>query len=71
MKNPACPALEDQEKMFRLLDPAGNIGVQLSENFMMEPEASVSALVFHHPEAHYFSVVEDGAVPATTPPEPE
>jgi hypothetical protein len=23
---------------------------------MMEPEASVSALVFHHPDANYFSV---------------
>jgi hypothetical protein len=23
---------------------------------MMEPEASVSALVFHHPQATYFSV---------------
>jgi cobalamin-dependent methionine synthase I len=23
---------------------------------MMEPEASVSALVFHHPDAYYFSV---------------
>ena len=23
---------------------------------MMEPEASVSALVFHHPDAAYFSV---------------
>jgi 5-methyltetrahydrofolate--homocysteine methyltransferase len=63
---PACPNLEDQAKMFKLLDPEKNIGVKLSENFMMEPEASVSALVFHHPEAHYFSVVEDGAVPAGT-----
>jgi len=23
---------------------------------MMEPEASVSAIVFHHPDARYFSV---------------
>jgi 5-methyltetrahydrofolate--homocysteine methyltransferase len=61
---PACPSLEDQAKQFALLDPEKNIGVKLSESFMMEPEASVSALVFHHPEAHYFSVVEDGAVPA-------
>jgi hypothetical protein len=31
------------------------IGVQLSEGFMMDPEASVSALVFHDPDCTYFS----------------
>jgi 5-methyltetrahydrofolate--homocysteine methyltransferase len=54
---PACPALEDQAKLFQLLSPA-SIGVTLTENFMMEPEATVSALVFHHPEARYFNVGE-------------
>ncbi len=54
---PACPALSDQEQLFRLLEP-DDIGVQLTDGFMMDPEASVSALVFHHPAAHYFSVVE-------------
>jgi 5-methyltetrahydrofolate--homocysteine methyltransferase len=53
---PACPNLEDQVKLFRLLEPEKNAGVTLTEGFMMEPEASVSALVFHHPEAKYFSV---------------
>ena len=53
---PACPELSDQEKLFALLDPS-QIGVQLTEGFMMDPEASVSALVFHHPEGRYFSVV--------------
>ena len=52
---PACPNLEDQEKLFRLLKPE-DIGVQLTEGFMMEPEASVSAIVFAHPEARYFNV---------------
>ena len=50
---PACPDLADQTKLWRLLDPT-TIGVQLTEGFMMDPEASVSALVFHHPEARYF-----------------
>ena len=50
---PACPDLADQEKLFRLLRPE-EIGVQLTEGHMMDPEASVSALVFHHPEARYF-----------------
>ncbi|MEK7858439.1 MAG: methionine synthase [Elusimicrobiota bacterium] len=53
---PACPNLEDQSKLFKLLDPEKNAGVTLTEGFMMDPEASVSALVFHHPEARYFSV---------------
>jgi 5-methyltetrahydrofolate--homocysteine methyltransferase len=52
---PACPALEHQAGLFRLLRPE-EIGVHLTEGFMMEPEASVSALVFHHPDAAYFSV---------------
>jgi 5-methyltetrahydrofolate--homocysteine methyltransferase len=53
---PACPRLEDQEKLFSLLDVPGAIGVELTEGCMMEPEASVSALVFHHPSARYFVI---------------
>ena len=56
---PACPRLEDQEQLFRLLDVQANIGVELTEGFMMDPEASVSALVVHHPEAKYFTLSED------------
>ncbi|MGG1876040.1 methionine synthase [Paenibacillus cisolokensis] len=52
---PACPDLEDQGPLFKLMQPE-DIGVQLTEGFMMEPEASVSAMVFSHPEAHYFNV---------------
>ena len=55
---PACPRLEDQEQLFRLLDVTSNIGVELTEGFMMDPEGSVSALVFHHPEARYFNLSE-------------
>ena len=55
---PACPNLKDQEKIFRLLEPQRHIGVGLTEGWMMDPEASVSALVLHHPEARYFSVGE-------------
>ncbi|MFA5138548.1 MAG: methionine synthase [Elusimicrobiota bacterium] len=53
---PACPNIEDQAKLWRLLEPDRLIDVRLTEGFMMEPEASVSAMVFHHPEARYFSV---------------
>jgi 5-methyltetrahydrofolate--homocysteine methyltransferase len=54
---PACPDLEDQSGIWKLLKPE-EIGVQLTEGMMMDPEASVSALVFHHPDCTYFSVGE-------------
>jgi 5-methyltetrahydrofolate--homocysteine methyltransferase len=52
---PACPRLEDQQILFRALRPE-EIGVELTDGCMMDPEASVSAVVFHHPDATYFSV---------------
>ncbi len=52
---PACPNLEDQAHIFALLKPE-RIGISLSEEFMLEPEQSTSALVVHHPEARYFDV---------------
>ncbi len=52
---PACPDLAGQRQLFELLDPV-DIGVELTEGDMMSPEASVSALVFHHPDARYFGV---------------
>ena len=54
---PACPNLDDQQGLFRLLRPE-DIGVQLTEGMMMEPEASVSALVFQHPDCAYFTADE-------------
>ncbi|KIY23323.1 MULTISPECIES: methionine synthase [Mesobacillus] len=55
---PACPDLEDQKKLFNLLQPE-DIGIQLTEGCMMEPEASVTAIVFSHPEARYFNVLKN------------
>ncbi len=52
---PACPELEDQRQLFALLEPE-EIGVTLTEGDMMDPEASVSAIVVHHPDARYFGV---------------
>ncbi|HEX6648049.1 MAG TPA: methionine synthase [Pyrinomonadaceae bacterium] len=52
---PACPDLEDQAKIFALLDPR-RIDVSLSEEFQLEPEQSTSAIIVHHPEAKYFSI---------------
>jgi 5-methyltetrahydrofolate--homocysteine methyltransferase len=51
---PACPNLEDQAKIFRLLKPEENIGVRLTEQFHLEPEQSTNAIIVHHPQAKYF-----------------
>jgi 5-methyltetrahydrofolate--homocysteine methyltransferase len=52
---PACPNLDDQAGIWMLLQPE-EIGVHLTEGMMMDPEASVSALVFQHPDCTYFTV---------------
>ncbi|MDH5654706.1 MAG: methionine synthase [Spirochaetia bacterium] len=53
---PACPNLSDQEPLFKLMNLPEDFGVKLTDGFSMDPEASVSAIVFQHPEAKYFSV---------------
>ncbi|WP_439550081.1 methionine synthase [Falsiroseomonas sp.] len=52
---PACPRLEDQEGLLRLLK-ADRVGVTLSDEWQLHPEQSTSAIVLHHPRAKYFSV---------------
>ena len=51
---PACPNLEDQQQLWRLLTPE-RIHCTLSEEHQIEPEQSTSALIVHHPQAHYFT----------------
>lgn len=55
---PACPDLEGQKIIWDLLEVDKKIGVLLTDGYMMDPEASVSALVFQHPDGRYFSVKE-------------
>jgi len=52
---PACPNLEDRALIVQLLQPQ-EIGVSLSENYMLVPEQSTDAIVVHHPQAKYFDV---------------
>jgi 5-methyltetrahydrofolate--homocysteine methyltransferase len=59
---PACPNLADQRVLFDLLRPE-QIGLTLTDGFMMDPEAAVSALVFHHPEGKYFKADESAPEP--------
>jgi 5-methyltetrahydrofolate--homocysteine methyltransferase len=57
----ACPSLDDQQGIWKLLRPE-EIGVSLTDGMMMDPEASVSALVFHHPDCAYFTAGEEALV---------
>ncbi|MFO0972303.1 MAG: vitamin B12 dependent-methionine synthase activation domain-containing protein [Phycisphaerae bacterium] len=52
---PACPNLEDQARLWPLLEPE-RIQISLSEEFQLVPEQSTSAMIVHHPEARYFNV---------------
>jgi 5-methyltetrahydrofolate--homocysteine methyltransferase len=52
---PACPDLEDNETVARLLE-AERIGIEVNEDtgFQFQPEQSTSAIICHHPKAKYF-----------------
>jgi 5-methyltetrahydrofolate--homocysteine methyltransferase len=52
---PACPVIEDQDKLLHLLG-AERIGVSLSDEYQLHPEQSTSAIVVLNPKAKYFSV---------------
>jgi 5-methyltetrahydrofolate--homocysteine methyltransferase len=54
---PACPDLEDNETVARLLG-ADRIGIEVSEEtgWQYQPEQTTSAIVCHHPAAKYFVV---------------
>jgi 5-methyltetrahydrofolate--homocysteine methyltransferase len=47
--------MEDRRKIVELLKPE-RVGIELSDELMLNPEQSTDAFVFHHPEAKYFSV---------------
>lgn len=52
---PSLPDLSINFILDKLLDMK-SIGIQLTENGMMRPHASVSGLMLAHPAGHYFSV---------------
>ncbi|MBR9976881.1 MAG: B12-binding domain-containing protein [Bacteroidetes bacterium] len=52
---PACPNLEDQSRLFTLLEPE-RIDITLTEEYQLVPEQSTSAIIVHHPEAKYFNI---------------
>ncbi len=53
---PALPDLAEQEKLFQLMPVVKELGVELTEGHLLNPEASTAAIVLHHPEATYFVI---------------
>lgn len=57
---PACPDHSEKETLFKLLDVTNQTGISLTESNSMLPAASVSGLVFAHPQSKYFFVGKIG-----------
>ncbi|MCH2147234.1 MAG: hypothetical protein MK073_05405, partial [Phycisphaerales bacterium] len=53
---PACPEMDKQEILFRLLEPE-RISCSLTESWEIVPEQSTSAIIVHHPQAKYFNAM--------------
>ncbi len=53
---PACPDHSEKKNLFALLEAEKHTGIHLTEGFSMDPAASVSGLIFSHPEAVYFDI---------------
>jgi 5-methyltetrahydrofolate--homocysteine methyltransferase len=52
---PACPDLEDNERVANLLG-ADRLGIDVGEHtgYQYQPEQTTSAIISHHPQAKYF-----------------
>jgi len=57
---PSQPDHTEKATMWDLVNVKDNAGIDLSESLSMMPAASVSALVFAHPESEYFAVGQIG-----------
>lgn len=53
---PACPDHTEKKGLFALLEAEQRASVELSENYVMLPVASVSGYYFSHPQSQYFFV---------------
>lgn len=53
---PSCPDHREKKTIFRLLDAENNTGIKLTNNYVMDPAASVSGLYFSNTGSKYFSV---------------
>lgn len=57
---PACPDHTEKPVIFDLMNVEEEIGITLTESCAMRPVSSVSALIFAHPQSHYFTVGQIG-----------
>ena len=53
---PACPDHTEKATLWKMLNVASNIGLQLTESYAMYPTAAVSGFYYAHPDARYFAV---------------
>ena len=58
---PACPDHVTKHELWKLLDVEARTGMKLLDSGAMWPAASVSGMVFHHPDARYFAINRIGA----------
>ncbi|MBO7522598.1 MAG: cobalamin-dependent protein, partial [Bacteroidales bacterium] len=52
----SCPDHSEKSIIFEILNTTEIIGVELTENYVMNPISSVCGYIFSHPEAKYFRV---------------
>jgi len=52
---PPCPDHHDKLMLFDLLKP-GDLGMKMTESYMMDPAASVSAFIFSHKDSTYWAL---------------
>jgi len=57
---PACPEHTEKAEIWKLLDVEARTGIELTESYAMLPAASVSGLLFAHPDSTYFAVGKIG-----------
>ncbi len=53
---PACPDHTEKGTLFRLLNAAERVGINLSEHYAMTPGAAVSGFYYSHPQSQYFGI---------------
>ena len=57
---PACPDHVTKNDIWNILKVEEKIGMKLLDSGSMWPAASVSGMIFHHPDARYFSISRIG-----------
>jgi 5-methyltetrahydrofolate--homocysteine methyltransferase len=57
---PACPDHDTKNVIWEMLEVEDKVGIKLLDSGSMWPAASVSGMIFHHPQARYFSILRIG-----------